>query len=39
MSQNFLEHNTLKKFPHLADSCDISPSDFSLFEKVNNALI
>jgi histone-lysine N-methyltransferase SETMAR len=41
VTQNFFEHNPLKRLPHPPYSPDISPSDFSfyLFRKVKNALI
>jgi hypothetical protein len=39
VTQNFFEHNPLKRFPHPPYSQDISLSDFSLFGKVKNALI
>jgi transposase len=39
VTQNFFEHNPLKRLPQPPYSPDISPSDFSLFEKVKNALI
>jgi hypothetical protein len=39
MTHNFFAHNPLKKLPHPPHSFDISPSDFSLFGKVENTLI
>jgi hypothetical protein len=39
VTQNFFGHNPLKRLVHPSCSCDISPSDFSLFGKVKSALI
>jgi hypothetical protein len=39
VTQNFFEHNPLKRLPRPLYSPDISPSDFCLFGKVKNALI
>jgi hypothetical protein len=39
MAQNFFGHSSLKRLPHLFYSLDISPPDFSLFGRVNSALI
>jgi hypothetical protein len=39
MTQNFCEHNPLKRLVHPPYSPDISPSDFYLFGKVKEALI
>jgi hypothetical protein len=39
MARNFFDHNPLKRLPHPLYSPDISPSDFSFFEKVKEALI
>jgi transposase len=41
VTQNFFEHNPLKRLPHPPCSPDISPSDldFDPFGKVKNALI
>jgi hypothetical protein len=39
VTQNFFEHNPLKRLPHPPYSPDISPSDFYLFGKMKNTLI
>jgi hypothetical protein len=39
MTQNFFKRNSLKRFPHLPYSPDISPSNFYLFGKGKRALI
>jgi hypothetical protein len=37
MMGNFFDHNLLKRLPHPPYSPDISPSEFSFFEKVKGA--
>jgi hypothetical protein len=39
VTQNFFDHNPLKRLPQPPYSPDLSPSDFDLFGKVKNALI
>jgi hypothetical protein len=39
VTQNPFKHNPLERLRHPPDSPDISPSDFYLFGKVQNALI
>jgi hypothetical protein len=38
MAQQFLEHNAMKRAPHLAYSPDLPPSDFNLFGYVKQLL-
>jgi hypothetical protein len=39
VTENFFEHNRVKRLPQPPYSPDLSPSDFYLFGKVKNALI
>jgi hypothetical protein len=38
MTEEFLEHNAIKRAPHPAYSPDLAPSDFSLFDYVKQLL-